>query len=212
MLAIYGSGGFGRELIATVRMALSREGRDVSELKFVDDQRPDTVEPIFCAKVPVVRFEDLQPGDQYIIAVGDGRIREKLSEKCDRAGLKPYSLFASDFLSGEDVEICEGAVFCARTMVTASALIGRHFQCNIYSYIAHDCVIGDFVTFAPQVCCNGNVHVHDHAYIGTGAVLKQGTVEKPLIIGAGAIVGMGAVVTKDVEPRSIVVGNPAKAR
>jgi hypothetical protein len=35
-------------------------------------------------------------------------------------------------------------------MVTASAKIGAHFQCNIYSYVAHDCVIGDFVTFAPR--------------------------------------------------------------
>ena len=97
-------------------------------------------------------------------------------------------------------------------MVTASARIGLQFQCNIYSYVAHDCVIGDFVTFAPSVCCNGNVHVQDFAYIGTGAVLKQGTADKPLVIGAGAIVGMGAVVTKDVEPGAVVVGNPAKPR
>jgi acetyltransferase-like isoleucine patch superfamily enzyme len=95
-------------------------------------------------------------------------------------------------------------------MVTASARIGRQFQCNIYSYVAHDCVFGDFVTFAPRVCCNGNVHIGDGAYIGTGAVLKQGTSAKPLVIGRGAVVGMGAVVTKDVPDGAIVVGNPAR--
>ncbi len=36
----------------------------------------------------------------------------------------------------------------------------------------------------------------DHAYIGTGAVIKQGTPDQPLVIGKGAVVGMGAVVTK----------------
>ena len=81
---------------------------------------------------------------------------------------------------------------------------------NIYAYIAHDCVIGDYVTFAPNVHCNGNVHVHDHAYIGTGAIIKQGTTSKPLVIGEGAVVGMGAVVTKDVPPFTTVIGNPAK--
>jgi acetyltransferase-like isoleucine patch superfamily enzyme len=88
--------------------------------------------------------------------------------------------------------------------------IGRSFHANIYSYVAHDCRIGDFVTFAPKVCCNGNVHVHDGAYIGTGAVIRQGTPEKPLVIGEGAVVGMGAVVTRDVAPGATVVGNPAR--
>ena len=96
------------------------------------------------------------------------------------------------------------------TMLTGSARIGRQFQCNIYSYVAHDCRIGDYVTFAPRVSCNGNVVIDDYAYVGTGAVLKQGTQDKPLRIGKGAIVGMGAVVTKDVEAGAVVVGNPAK--
>ena len=71
-------------------------------------------------------------------------------------------------------------------------------------------MIGDYVTFAPSVRCNGNIVIEDHAYIGTGAVIKQGTPEKPLVIGKGAVVGMGAVVTKDVPPGVTVVGNPAK--
>ena len=71
-------------------------------------------------------------------------------------------------------------------------------------------MIGDYVTFAPAVRCNGNIIVKDHAYIGTGAVIKQGTPDKPLVIGEGAVVGMGAVVTKDVPPGVTVVGNPAR--
>jgi acetyltransferase-like isoleucine patch superfamily enzyme len=91
-----------------------------------------------------------------------------------------------------------------------NARIGRFFHGHLYSYVEHDCVIGDFVTFAPRVSCNGNVHIGDHAYIGTGAVIRQGNPDKPLIIGEGAVVGMGAVVTKDVEPFTTVVGNPAR--
>ena len=55
------------------------------------------------------------------------------------------------------------------------------------------------------------MHIHDHAYIGTGAIIKQGTPDKPVVIGAGAIVGMGAVVTRDGAPHTTVIGNPAKA-
>jgi acetyltransferase-like isoleucine patch superfamily enzyme len=107
-------------------------------------------------------------------------------------------------------QIGEGVILCDHTLVTSNARIGRFFHANIYSYVAHDCVIGDYVTFAPSVHCNGNVHIHRHAYIGTGAILKQGSPERPLVIGEGAVVGMGAVVTKDVPAHTTVVGNPAR--
>ena len=66
------------------------------------------------------------------------------------------------------------------------------------------------MTFAPAVKCNGNIIVEDHAYIGTGAIIKQGKPCQPLVIGKGAVVGMGAVVTKDVPAGATVVGNPAR--
>lgn len=209
MLAIYGSGGFGRELIAPAKAALLREGRASTELIFIDDAYG---EDRTVAGIPVVKLDTVDAQTDYIVAVGDGNLRQFLDKKARSAGLKPYSLFAGDYVAGVDVEIGEGAVFAARTMVTASALIGRQFQCNIGSYVAHDCIIGDFVTFAPNVCCNGNVHIDDFAYIGTGAVIKQGRPGKPLKIGKGAIVGMGAIVTKDVWPDAVVFGNPAQPR
>ena len=66
------------------------------------------------------------------------------------------------------------------------------------------------MTLAPRVCINGNTVIEDDVYVGTGAILRQGTPDKPLRIGKGAVIGMGAVVTKDVAPGETVVGNPAR--
>ena len=73
------------------------------------------------------------------------------------------------------MDIGEGSLLCPFTCLTSNIKIGKFFHANIYSYVAHDCIIGDYVTFAPGVKCNGNIHIEDHAYIGTGAVIKQGT-------------------------------------
>lgn len=200
--AIFGPGGFGRELIQPAAGMLS--GRTEAEWRLVfvsDEPGPDVL------GTPHLSPDALGSEDEAVIAVADSRTRKAIAA---RLRVKAGCLKAPTAILGPGVEIGEGAIFCDFTMVTASARIGRHFHCNIYSYVAHDCVIGDYVTFAPRVCCNGNVHIGDGAYIGTGAVMRQGTPDQPLVIGEGAVVGMGAVVTKDVPAGAVVVGNPAR--
>ena len=110
----------------------------------------------------------------------------------------------------DDVLIGDGAILSPFTCITSNVRIGKSFHANLYSYIAHDCVIGDYVTLAPGVKCNGNVIIEDHAYVGTGAIIRPGTKTKPLVIGSHSIIGMGAVVTKTVPSGKTVFGNPAK--
>jgi acetyltransferase-like isoleucine patch superfamily enzyme len=52
---------------------------------------------------------------------------------------------------------------------------------------------------------HGAVTIHDDAWIGAGAILLPN-----ISIGTHAIVAAGAVVTKDVAPRTVVAGNPAR--
>ncbi len=199
LYAVYGAGGCGRGIAPIVRETLMPGDR----LVFVDDRGGDVVNghdvlslAAFAADTAAVKH--------ICIAVANGGIRAKLVEQCEAAGLSFFSVSHATTVQMDDVAIGEGALFSPFTTVTSNIRIGRHFHCNLYSYVEHDCIIGDFVTFAPAVRCNGNVTIGDGAYVGAGAVIRQG-----LTIGAGATVGMGAVVTKNVPPGEIWVGNPA---
>lgn len=209
IVGIYGASGFGREIMPLAKSQYHAMFSDV-RFVFVDDG----AELGSLNGYPVLTYSEFlsfQATNKFVVlAIANSAVREKLIEKCESDEIDILSITADNAVILDEVEIGEGAILCHFTQLTSNVKIGKQFHANIYSYVAHDCVIGDYVTFAPSVRCNGNIHIEDHAYIGTGAIIKQGTPSKPLVIGKGAVVGMGAVVTKDVPPGVTVIGNPAK--
>ena len=207
-IGIYGASGFGKEVMPLVREQYPHLSKE--QFVFIDDGQAGT----FLNLYPVLSYSNFlaNPSSEkaVTIAIANSQVREKLAVRLTQDNIQHLAIQASNTVILDEVEIGEGSLLCPFTCLTSNIKIGKFFHANIYSYIAHDCVIGDYVTFAPGVKCNGNIHIQDHAYIGTGAVIKQGTPDEPLIIGRGAIIGMGAVVTKSVPAGVTVVGNPAR--
>lgn len=208
LVGVYGASGCGRGIMPLVyEQATKGSG---ARVVFIDDApHPDQVNghavfdwKTFCA--------DPAAEKQACLAIGNSRVRERLAAKCNEAGIGLYSVRATNVVVMDSVTLGVGAVLSPFVTLTSNIRIGRCFHANLYSYVEHDCTIGDFVTFGPRVACNGNIIVEDHAYIGAGAVLRQGTPGNPLVIGEGAVIGMGAIVTKNVAPGVTVVGNPAR--
>lgn len=210
MYAVFGASGFGREVMPIARWQLAKEGHDLEPLVFVDDKPPSAVlngHPV----LTYPGFLGLDAEQRYAaIAVADGHVRQQLALRMVNDGIRPWRVQAENVVVLDEVTLAEGAILCPFVTLTSNIMIGKYFHANLYSYVAHDCTIGDFVTFAPGVKCNGNVVIGDYAYIGTGAVIRQGKPGQPLVIGKNAVVGMGAVVTKSVPDGMTVVGNPAK--
>ena len=209
---LLGAGGFAREVMPFVKGSVAKTllvpENDI-DVYFVETWQPKEPTVNFYPVLSLDEFIQLNGKKYFNVAVGSGGDREAMVIKMS-SNAEPLTLLAPQATILDCNIIGTGSVFCPNTMITSNAKIGKFFQCNIYAYVAHDCVIGDFVTFAPGVRCNGRVHIDDYAYIGTNAIIREGTSEKPLRIGKGAVVGMGAVVTKDVPAGATVIGNPAR--
>jgi|LauGreSuBDMM15SN_2_FD.fasta_scaffold120240_2 sugar O-acyltransferase (sialic acid O-acetyltransferase NeuD family) len=209
--AIYGVNGCGRGVLPLVRQELQASlERGLCDLVFVDDHPPASVVNGHRVLTYEQWLSEPASSRHMNVAIANSQVREKLVQRCATDGVRFFQARAANVVQLDDVQIGEGAVLCPFVTLTSNIRIGRHFHANLYSYVEHDCVVGDFVTFAPGVMCNGHVHIEDHAYIGAGAVIKQGLPGKPLVIGRGAVVGMGAVVTQSVPAQVTVVGNPAR--
>lgn len=205
---IYGAGGHGRETAPLFYQNLE----PAPEVFFIDDDPQIIGQKI--NGILVKSFSELcsefDRSWSLVISLADPYLRKSLADKCEQAGFGFATVVADNSLIHPGNTIGLGGIFSPFTLVTKNITIGVHFHCNMYSYVAHDCVIGDYVTFAPRVSCNGRVKIEDFVYVGAGAVFRQGTPDKPLIVGKGSVVGMGSVVTKDVPPRVLVMGNPAR--
>ena len=196
-MIVYGAGGMGRE----VMREFGSYGWSVADDKSAP---PETWTP---------QFHDYGCV-HFIVAVGDGRLREKMIARAEACGdlrkhalanplVSPRAYFASE-APGRGTIVMPGA------KITCDVKIGKSVLVNTGAIGPHDCVLEDFSSLQPGCILTGRVHVKKYAYVGAGAVLVCRSNSVPLVIGEGATVGAGAVVLEDVPDGACVVGNPAR--
>ena len=208
---IYGIGGFARE-VAPVLNAYLKSINDNFEIYFISELESEIgLKEINSYKImSFENFLKINSQEKYIsLAISNSQLRMKVSKKCKSNNLKFFNIVSTNSVVMDNVSFDEGVIICPYVTITSNIKIGKHFHANIYSYVAHDCQIGNYVTLTPAVKCNGNIIIEDNVYIGTGAILKQGKKNKPLIIGKNSVVAAGSFVTKNVLENTTVIGNPA---
>jgi sugar O-acyltransferase (sialic acid O-acetyltransferase NeuD family) len=211
-VAIYGAGGFARE-VAWLIEDCRNAGRAIEVIGFIDDN-PENHGTVV-NEIPVRGLAETKaahPDAKVVGGIGSPRAREKVMQKAAAHGFETCTVVHPGVVKSRWIEIEEGTVICAGNILTTNIRLGRHVQINLDCTIGHDAVLGDYVTLAPGVHVSGCVHLHARAYVGTGAVIINGTPSAPIVIGEDAVIGAGACVTKSVPAGLTVVGVPAKAR
>jgi len=141
----------------------------------------------------------------FIVGLSSADGRAAAARAAHAAGFHtPVSVIDPTAVVARTAQLSHGAYVNAGAVVASNATVGCHANVNRSASIGHDCSLGFAASIGPGAVLTGGVVVGAAAFIGAGA-----TVLPNLTIGFGAIVGAGSVVTKNVEPLTIVIGNPA---
>ncbi len=191
------------------------DGTEVGENVRIDDHATLGKRPMRAANSATTSEQELPP-----LTVGDGAIVGTGAVLYRGAAIEGKVLLADLCTVRENVTIGRGTIVGRGVTVENFCTIGRYCKLESECYLTAYSTLEDRVFVAPGVVTSNDnfvgrtaerfkhfkgVTVRRGGRIGAGTVLLPG-----IVVGEDALVAAGSVVTRDVEPRTIVRGQPAR--
>jgi sugar O-acyltransferase (sialic acid O-acetyltransferase NeuD family) len=204
-LLIYGVGGLGQEIASLVRSLPEWELEG-----FLDDSVEKGM--VVGGSVVLGGMIDLNNRKDKInvvLAVGSPSAKNKILKRITHPDVHyPVLIHPAAILQDKTtIEIGEGTVITAGTILTTDIKVGKHVLLNLRCTIGHHTTIGNFVSVMPGANISGNVKIGNEVLIGSGVNIINN-----ISLGDQCVVGMGATVIREVPPAVTVIGIPAKIK
>lgn len=206
-LYIIGAGGFGRE-VAWLVERINQIKPTWDMCGFLDDNTSihGMIENNYKVLGNCDYLKEQKETVWCVCAVGSAKVRKKIVEKISAyPNVRFATLVDPDVICSESVEIKEGSIICAGTILTVNIFVGKHVILNLDCTVGHDAILDDYVTVYPSVNISGNVKVGKCVELGTGTQIIQGKQ-----ITHNSIVGAGSVVLRDITVDGTYVGSPVR--
>lgn len=174
-----------------------------TDISFFDDN--SSVK--YCMGYPVIGTTEMAreySEAEFVVAIGNPQIREKVQEQLRTVGLQLTSLIHPNAVIADKVEIGEGTVIMAGAVINPDSKIGSGVIVNTGASVDHDNIIGDYVHVSIGSHIAGTVRIGKGTWIGAGAVVSNN-----IYICDNCMIGAGAVVIRNIEKSGTYVGIPA---
>lgn len=206
-IAIYGAGGFGREVACLINKINAVEPT-WNLVGFFDDTKAKG-ETISHFGVVLGNMDDLNGWDKDLsvaIAIGSPLVLRSIVERVNNEKISFPNIISPDtlFLDVNTVNIGKGNIICSRCLVSCDVTIGNFNIFNGYIPVGHDSHIGNYNVVMPSVNISGGVTIGDNNFFGVqSVVLQYMKVEDNVRIGAAS------VVMRTAKSGNLYMGNPA---
>ena len=206
-IAIYGAGGFGRE-VACVLKCINEVKPAWDLVGFFDDGKQIGDSTGFGPVLGgMAQLNSYGKPISVVFAIGSPQTVKILRNKVIAAQIDFPNIIAPDvrFLDKEHLEMGEGNLFCLGCTVTCHVRIGSFNRFNGYITIGHDVQMGDYNAVMPGSRISGEVKMGSYNFVGVNAAILQG-----VTIGDNTVVGANSVIIRNTKDGETYIGNPAK--
>lgn len=207
-IAIFGAGGFGREVACLIRRINESQIEPCWNLiGFFDDGI--TIGSLNEYGCILGGIEELNAWDKplaIVIAIGTPDILFKVAGKITNRNIFFPNLIDPSvvFLDPNNVSMGKGNIVCANCMVSCNVRIGNFNTLNGYVPVGHDSIIGNYNVFMPTTNISGGVKIGDCNFFGVKSVVLQ-----YISIGNNTRIGACSVVIRKTKDGFLYMGNPA---
>lgn len=145
-------------------------------------------------------------GKQYIVAIGNNKVRRKIMEGIHRHGGETPNMIHPTATINKSATLGKGIYIQANVYIWTKVAISDYCIISPNVVIAHHTKVGKACLISTLSGVGASIDIGDEVFVGMGATLVTGL----STIGRAAVIGAGAVVLKDVEEASVYAGVPAK--
>lgn len=164
---IVGVGGHGRVVIDA---ALSNSQLEI--IGFLDDSEVEVA--LGVTKLGEISDIEKFKGYKFHIAVGNNRVRRKLSEKIGVENL--ITIIHPNSYIARDSKIGKGCYIGANSVINSRSKVGNSVIVNTGTIIEHDCILEDYSHLSYRSLLGSGVTVKEEIYIEMGKIVKRGEI------------------------------------
>lgn len=206
-IAIFGVGGFGREVLTLIQ-DINKVEPTWNVIGFFDDGYEIGYEIHGLKNLGGIKeLNEWSTPLAVTVAIGIPSIKKAvLNNICNDLIEYPTLIHPTVIIGDKDyVKLGKGCIICAYSVITCDVEIGNFVILNLACTLGHDTVVKDYCSFMPSCNISGECLIEESVYCGTGTkIINQ------ISIGAQTVVGAGAVVVKSLPAGCTAVGTPAK--
>lgn len=206
-IAIYGFGGFGRE-IACVIEAINKVKPTWRMIGYFDDGHADGEGNRYGRVLGGFEVMNAWPSELAVVfAIASPAVVRQRYADVSNARLSFPNIIAPNvlFFDRASVEMGIGNVITFGGRISCDVKLGDFNLINGCVSLGHDVVIGSYNMMQPEVRISGQTTVGDMNYFGVRTLVLQG-----LRVGSNIKVGAASVIMRNTKDDVTYFGNPAK--
>jgi len=205
-IAIYGAGGFGREVACLINK-INELTLEWEFIGFFDDGKEKRSKNEYGVVLGGINELNEYPEELAItIAIASPKIVEKIVSNITSPKIYFPNIISPDviYLDEKNISIGKGNIICSGCLLSCNVSLGDFNILNGFIPIGHDTKIGSFNSIMPSVKVSGEVIIGDRNFFGVNSVILQ-----QIKIGNDTVIGANSLIIRRTKDGMTYVGSPA---